>query len=572
MPALATMLRTFPGSVACVAGLSGLLNLLCLTGSFFMLEVYDRVIPSRSIPTLVGLCALAGVLYLFQGLMEILRARMLVRLAEAVDQRVAPPVFDAVTGGAVQGVPDGLLPLRDLDAVRTYLSGNGPAALCDLPWIPLYAGICYVFHPLIGAVAVGGVAVLVLLTLASDLTARAPSRSVTRLAGRRQMLAETGRRNAHALVAMGMQERHADAWLAANREYVRALRGMGDVSTAFATLSRIFRTALQSGVLAIGAWLVVEGNATGGVMIASSILVSRALAPAEQAIAAWKGQVAARQAWGRIRRFLERAAEVRRPMDLPVPERSFAATAVSVAVPGTDRLAAAYVTFTLKAGQAMGVIGPSASGKSSLVRALVGIWPCAKGNVRIDGATLSQWHPASLGRHVGFLPQECELLAGTVAQNIARFEEGADPARVVAAARCADIHDLILALPHGYDTEVGEGGCSLSSGQRQRVGLARALYGEPFLVVLDEPNSNLDSEGENALTHAILKVRARGGICIVVAHRPSALAAVDTVLVMDGGRVASLGPRDEVLRQVLKPVPVRDAAPVEPAFAMGSAR
>jgi ATP-binding cassette subfamily C protein len=309
---------------------------------------------------------------------------------------------------------------------------------------------------------------------------------------------------------------------------------------------------LQSAVLAMGAYLAINQEVTAGIIIASSILMSRALAPVELAIGNWKGFINARQAWRRLSDFLTAMPDEEPPMDLPAPRRGISVEGVSVMPPGDRRLTVLDATFALSAGQGLGVIGPSASGKSTLARALIGVWLPVRGKVRIDGAALEQWNPESLGRHIGYLPQDIELIDGTVAQNIARFDPDAPASEIIKAAQAASVHDLILRLPDGYETRIGEGGTALSAGQRQRIALARALYGDPFLVVLDEPNSNLDAQGEEALTGAILGVRQRGGIVIVVAHRQSALNGVDTVLVMGDGKMQAFGPKEEVLSKVLR--------------------
>ncbi|ACA17721.1 type I secretion system ATPase [Methylobacterium sp. 4-46] len=549
-----------------VALMSGLVNILYLTGSFFMLEIYDRVIPSRSVPTLVGLMTLALVLYVFQGMLETLRSRVLTRIAMSLDESLSDRVFDLMVRAPLKGAApsDGLLPMRDLDQLRGFLAGSGPGAFFDLPWMPIYLAICFLFHPLVGVAAVAGGAVLACVTLATDCLTRRSTKKAMAHASQRYALAEAGRRNAEVLAAMGMQERFATRWAVANHGYLVEQRRLADVTGGFGAGSKVFRAALQSGVLALGAWLVVNNLATGGIIIASSILVSRALAPVELGIANWKGFVQARQAWQRLGTAFERIPAVREPHGLPAPQQALSVESVSVAPPGTPRVVVQDVSLALEAGHGLGVIGPSASGKSSLVRAIVGVWSPLRGKVRLDGAALDQWTSAALGRHIGFLPQEVELFAGTIAENIARFEPQAAPEHVIAAARAAGVHELILRLPEGYDTPIGEGGAGLSAGQRQRVGLARALYRDPFLVVLDEPNANLDTEGENALTQAILGVRRRGGICVVVAHRPSALAAVDMVLMMTDGRAQAFGPKDEVLKRVLQPVAAPVQAPAQP--------
>ena len=539
-----------------VAGMSGLVNLLTLTGSFFMLEVYDRVIPSRSIPTLVGLCVLALTLFAAQAALEALRTRILARIGAALDAEVGARVFGLSVQVPLRGArpEDAGQPLRDLDQIRSFLSGSGPSALFDLPWLPAYVALCFLFHPLIGAVAIGGAVLLAGLTAVTDLATRRPTQLATTHAARRQAASEAARRNAEVIAAMGLQGAIGRRWQAAHDACTDAQQRNADIAGGLGAVSKATRMALQSGVLALGAWLVINNQASGGIIIAASILVARALAPAELAIANWKGFVAARQSWRRLVLALDRMPAAATPLALPAPRASLSVEAVSLMPPGSQRVVVHDASFRLAAGQALGVIGASASGKSSLVRALVRVWTPARGRVRLDGAALEQWSAEALGPHVGYLPQEAELFAGTVAENIARFQDGADAAAIVAAAEAAGAHEMILRLAQGYDTPLGDAGAGLSAGQRQRVGLARALYGAPFLVVLDEPNANLDAEGEAALTRAIHGVRLRGGICVVVAHRPSALAAVDHVLIMAEGRVQAFGPKDEVLKRALRPV------------------
>ncbi|MCJ2062141.1 type I secretion system permease/ATPase [Methylobacterium sp. J-088] len=554
---LSTVLRQSAGAFIGVAGISALANLLTLTGSFFMLEVYDRVIPSRSIPTLIGLCVLALVLYAAQSTLEALRARTLARIGAVLDAEIGPRVFSLSVQAPLRGAkPDQAgQPLRDLEQVRAFLAGSGPAALFDLPWLPVYVVVCFLFHPLIGVAAIGGAMLLTSLTLAAELATRSPARSATAHAGRRLALSEATRRNAETVAALGLESRLSRRWAAVNRDHAHAQQRASDIAGGLGAVSKACRMALQSGVLALGAYLVINNQASGGIIIAASILVARALAPAELAIANWRVFVAARQSWRRLAEALERHPPARVPLALPEAKLSLSVEGVHVVPPGASRATVHDVSFQLRAGQGMGVIGPSAAGKSSLVRALVRIWTPLHGRVRLDGADLGQWAPEHLGAQIGYLPQETELFAGTIAENISRFLPGAPAEAIVEAAQAAGAHDLILNLPQGYDTMLGESGAGLSAGQRQRIGLARALYGDPFLVVLDEPNANLDAEGENALTQAILRVRGRGGICVVVAHRPSALAAVDHVLMMHEGRVQAFGTKDEVLKRVLRPAP-----------------
>ena len=538
-----------------IAVVSGLINILYLTGSFYMLEVYDRVLPSRSIPTLIALSVLALTLFAFQGVLDVIRSRVLVRIAATLDERLSARVYDIVVQLPLRtkSQGDGLAPLRDLDQIRNFLVTTGPMALFDLPWMPFYLLICFLFHPWIGVAALIGALILTSLTLASEFMTRGPARSAATHVGTRNSLAEAGRRNAEVLQAMGMAPRMGKIWGEANTKYLTTQQQTSDIAGGLGAISKVLRFTLQSGVLGLGAYLVIQGQATAGIIIASSILVARALAPVELAIANWKGFVSARMSWRRLSDVLRGMETGFEPMTLPAPKGTIVVENVSAGPPGVQKIVIQDVSFGLKAGQGLGVIGPSASGKSSLARVIVGVWTPMRGKVRLDGAALDQWSFAELGPNIGYLPQDVELFAGTVAQNIARFESDAPSDAVIAASQAAGVHDMIVRLPEGYDTQIGESGAVLSAGQRQRVALARALYRDPFLVVLDEPNSNLDADGDKALAQAIMKVRSRGGIVVVVAHRPSALAGVDQVLAMVNGRVHAMGPRDEVLAKLFGP-------------------
>jgi PrtD family type I secretion system ABC transporter len=561
---LSSALRACHGAFLGIALISALLNVLYLTGSFFMLEIYDRVLPSRSVPTLLGLAALALGLYVFQGFFDLVRGRVLVRIGTWLDEALGPRVYELITDWPLKARPggDGLQPLRDLDQVRAFLAGLGPTALFDLPWMPVYLGICYLFHPMIGLTALAGALVLVTLTVLTDVLTRAPTRRAVTQVAARNSFAEASRRNAEVLHAMGMGARLAELWQQASATCLANQQRVADIGASLGAISKVLRLMLQSTVLGVGAYLVIEQEATAGIIIAGSILTARALAPVELAIAHWKGFVAARQSWKRFAQLSALMPKDEPRTALPAPRESLSVEAVCVVPPGLQRAVVQDASFSLHAGQALGVVGPSASGKSSLMRVIVGAWSPARGAVRLDGAAIEHWRCEALGRHLGYLPQDIELFAGTVAQNIARFEPDPDPEAIVAAAGAAGVHELILRLSDGYDTPIGEAGAYLSAGQRQRIALARALYRDPFLVVLDEPNSNLDAAGDEALLRAILGVRERGGMAIVVAHAMSALAAVDQLLVMAEGRVQVLGPKDQVLsllrgRKPVQAVPLR---------------
>lgn len=555
---LAEALSKCRGAFVSVGAFSALVNLLMLTGPLFMLQIYDRVLPSRSIPTLVGLAILMAALYSFQALLEAIRGRMLVRIGSHLDASLADRVYDSVVRLPLKmrGGADGLQPLRDLDHIRNFLSSGGPSALADLPWTPVYLAVCFLFHPLIGITAVIGGIVLSVITLCTEVFTRAPIKAAASHQSARNALLEASRRNAEVVRAMGMSPKLGARWGSANTDHLNSQRRASDVAGGLGSLSKAFRMLLQSAVLAVGAYLVIHQEASPGIIIAGAILVGRALAPIDLAIANWKSFISARQGWRRLSNLLAMLPTGKEPLPLPAPNHSMSVESVSAVPPGDRRLVLHDVSFELKAGNGLGVIGPSGSGKSSLARLLVGVWQPARGKVRVDGAALEQWSPELLGGHIGYLPQDVELFEGTITENIARFEPEPEAEKVIAAARAAGAHALILSLPQGYDTAIGEAGARLSAGQRQRIALARALYGDPFLVVLDEPNSNLDDEGDRALTSAIAGVRERGGIIVVIAHRPSGLAAVDQVLVLAQGQKVRIGPKEEVLRAVLRPAAV----------------
>ena len=548
------VLSACKGAFVTIGILTGLINMLMLTGSLFMLQVYDRVLPSRSVPTLLALGVMAIALFSFQGFLDMCRGRILVRIGSLLNERLSGRVYDALAKVPIrmQGRADGIQPVRDLDQIQSFLSGLGPTALFDLPWMPLYLGICFVFHPWIGITAMVGAAILVSLTLWTEILTRAPTKASAEANARRLGLAEATRRNAEVLQAMGMREHLALAWAGANANYRGASERNADVAGGLGAASRVLRMMLQSTVLAVGAYLAINQEATAGVIIASSILVSRALAPVELAIANWKGFVAARHSRQRLTELLRLMQQEPPATALPAPSRRLAVESLNIAPPAQQKIIVQDVSFTLVAGQGLGIIGPSASGKSSLARGLVGVWMPARGKVRLDGAALEQWSSERLGPHIGYLPQDIELFDGTVAQNIARFEPETNSEHVIAAAKAAGVHELIVTLQDGYDTRVGEGGVAISAGQRQRIALARALYRDPFLIVLDEPNSNLDAEGDDALTRAVLGARERGAIVIVIAHRPSALLGVELMLAMANGRMQAFGPKEEVLKKVLE--------------------
>lgn len=559
---LGATLRQFRGAFFGIGLFSALINLLALTGSIFMLQVYDRVLPSKSVPTLVGLILIVVGLCAFQAVLDLVRTRLLVRIGHSFDAALTKRVYTAVVKLPLKAPrgPEGLQPVRDLDVIRNFLTSSGPGALFDLPWIPFYLALCFAFHFYIGLTATVGALLIVGITVLTEVYSRSPIGDTARFGAARNAFAELSRRNSEVLHALGMTGRMGARWQEANEKYSGAQQRTTDVTGGLGSVAKVLRLLLQSMVLAVGAYLVIEQQATAGIIIAGSIISGRALAPADTAIANWKGFVAARQGWNRLGGLLKLLPDEDEVLQLPKPTEGLSVENVAVVPPSTKSTVVQGVSFELRAGEALGIIGPSASGKSSLVRAILGVWPAAFGTVRIDGAELDQWSRDALGRHLGYLPQEVSLCDGTVAENIARFEKGASPEAIIAAAKTAGVHDLILSLPRGYGTEIGEAGEVLSAGQRQRIGLARALFGDPFLVVLDEPNSNLDMEGDLALTKAIQAICARNGIVIVIAHRPSVLLAVDYILALQNGRPRAFGKREEMLAP-LSVIPSGPSAP-----------
>ncbi|HSI41076.1 MAG TPA: type I secretion system permease/ATPase [Xanthobacteraceae bacterium] len=565
-----------------VGAFTVLVNMLMLTGAFYMLQVYDRVIPSRSLATLVALSVLALSMFAVQGVLDALRGRLLVRLGAVIDERLAGTLFARqLRARATYGLlSEPASSLRDLEQVRAFLSSAGPCVLFDLPWIPLYVGLCFLLHPWLGVTALSGGLIIIALTIWGEWRTRQATREATQRAGERGQFIEQVRDAAEGLVALGMAERLGALFAAHNRAARGAQVSLATHAADHGALSRTFRMLLQSLMLGTGALLVIEGQASGGVMIAASILMSRALAPVELAVAHWRGLSAARDAWARLRPQIAGAVAETAPLALPLPKAELDIQNLAVAAPGGRTLLVQGISLRLVAGEAVGVIGPSGSGKSTLARAVANLWPLAGGHIRLDGARLDNWQPDRLGTAIGYLPQDVTLLDGTVAQNIARFTPGAPDQAVIAAATAAGVHDMILRLANGYDTRVGVGGAVLSTGQRQRVALARALYGDPFLVVLDEPNAHLDVEGEAALAGAINAARARGAVVMVIAHRLSALQAVTHLLAMQNGRVAGFGSRDEMMRKLMRPTAVPNQAapnqaasnPVVPAAVKGGAR
>ncbi|WP_210640146.1 type I secretion system permease/ATPase [Pseudomonas sp. Tri1] len=530
---------------------SGVINILALIGPLFMLEVYDRVIPSQSVPTLVALGLLALGVYALSGLLDVIRSRVMVRIASSLDLALSSKVFNVIAGASLKTpiTGDALKPAQELDQIRGFIGGPGLVAFFDLPWMPVYLAVCFYIHPLFGLLTVGLMSVLISLTVITDRQTRKLMQASADALNKRNHLGQQAHQNAEALMAMGMLANASNIWQKNHSAFITLQRRSIDIGGFYGGISKTLRQVVQSAALALGAWLVIKGDLSGGTMIAASIIVARTLAPAEQVIATWRSLLGAQIAWKKLLEVFSLFPDAQSKTELPIAHRSLRVESVFAAPPGTQRLTLQNINFMVAAGTAVGVVGPSASGKSSLARVLVNAWAPARGHVRLDGAPLDLLTEQARGTLIGYLPQSVGLFTGTVAQNIARLDPSAQDSAIVSAAQLAGVHELILQLPQGYETQVGEGGINLSAGQRQRVALARALFGDPFLVVLDEPNSNLDAEGEQALAKAILALKARGAIVVVIAHRTNILAVIDQVLILENGVQTAYGPRDVVLKR-----------------------
>ncbi len=539
-------------AVISTAVFSLIINLLMLTGPLFMLQVYDRVLTSGSVPTLLALVMLVCILYGLYGFLEFIRARVMMRVGRSLDENLRARVFDIVSLHALKGDPKvRLTPINDLLTLRQFLSGPGPFSFFDMPWAPIYLAVIFMLHPVLGLASTVAVILLAVLAIINNRLVREPAAEAQKAVSQAQVISEESLRNAELASVLGMTDNLRGRWIARQQEALDAQTQASDRGGAVSVTSRTLRLMFQSGILALGALLAIKQEISPGSMIAASIIMARALAPVEQAVAHWQAFAAFRNAWGRLSMLIRQAPEPAEPMPLPNPTGAVEAQGLTAFAPESDKPIIYNINFAVEPGTGLGIIGPTGAGKSTLARALVGAWPRIKGKVQLDGADIRQWNPVQLGRHVGYLPQEVELFEGSLAENISRFMPDAQPDGIVAAARQAAVHDMIVRLPEGYNTRVGAGGHRLSAGQLQRIGLARAMYGDPTLIILDEPNANLDAEGEAALVQAVLNARRRGATVILVAHRPSALAAIDMLLMMKDGQQVAFGTKDEVLSKVL---------------------
>ena len=525
-------------------------NLLYLVPALFMLQVFDRVLSTGSLETLQVLLAGTAVALLIMLLLDYLRASLQTVLGNLVEERLAPPVLDALVQRAARAPHDAPADgVRDVGAVKNLLASNGLTAVFDAPWAPLYLAVIWAFHPALGWGALLAVALMLALAWLNDRTSRAALEALQADGSRAGRYVESSLRNAELLQALGMTAALLARWQALQGKLAAAHTGAARGATVFGALTRSMRQAISILMLALGAWLVLTGQASPGVMIATTVLLGRAVAPVEQLVGSWRMLADARAAYRRLAVLAQGFDGGAAQQALPCPQGRIEVDNLSFRVPGLERPILFNLAFSLTAGESLAIIGPSAAGKSTLARLLVGVWRSPTGTVRLDGADVAYWPRQELGPWIGYVPQDVALFDATVAENIARLGP-AGSADVVAAAMRADAHEMILALPQGYDTEVGEQGSRLSPGQRQRVALARALFGKPRLVVLDEPNSNLDGAGEVALARAVSGLQNEGITTIIITHRPALIAHVDKILVLEGGRVKRFGPACEVMKEL----------------------
>lgn len=536
------------------------INLLGLTGPLYMMQVYDRVLSSRNVTTLMVLTLIIAFLYIVWAVLESLRSKVLVRAGVRFDEVASPPMFQAVqrmslmnpTAGSVQA-------LRDTDTVREFYTGQGLISMCDLPWVPIYIIVATMLHPYFGILAVVSCIFSGILAVANDRATRASLNEATRANITAHNKATTTFRNAEVLQAMGMVSRLQEKWRESHSGALGWQALASDRAGILMAATKFNRSFVQSLVLGLGAYLVIVGQLSPGVMIAASIIVGRCIQPVEMAIGNWKSVVNMRSAYDRVQSLLHSLPPLGERVRLPDPKGNLSVEGLVARAPGREQPVLRGVSFQVPAGQVLGVIGPSAAGKSSLARVLVGVWPALAGSVRLDGSDLSHWDPDQLGSNLGYLPQDVELFAGTIAENIARFRTG-DDELIIRAAQMAGVHEMIQNLPGGYNTQIGEGGQALSGGQRQRIGLARALYGMPAVIVLDEPNASLDAAGEQALMDAVRRLKEAKRTVILITHKTNSLALCDLILLMKDGAVQAFGPRDQVIQRLMKPHVVHSAA------------
>lgn len=539
---------------------SGVINLLMLVPSIYMMQVFDRVLTSRNETTLLMLTLILLGLYLLSSTLEWVRGQVMIKMSAGIDAQLGERVFGAAFERSLkEHSANPAQVLSDLTSIRQCVTGQGLIALFDAPWLPIYLIVAFLFHPWLGLFTVLGASILIALAVWNELATRNGLANANQLAVASASYVNSTLQNAEVIQAMGMLNVLRRRWFSLQQRIVSIQADVSGRSARISAMSRFVRMTWQSLSLGLGALLVLENQISAGVMIAVSVLLGRAMAPVEQLIGSWRQLGSAKSSYQRLSRLLDEYPKSPSRLALPAPTGAVSVDQLWVIPPGAQQAAVSGVTFALTKGEVLAVIGPSASGKSSLARAIVGIWSASRGSVRLDGAEVGQWSREALGPFLGYLPQDIELFDGSIAENIARFGE-VDASKVIDAARLAGIHEMVLRFPDGYDTPLGIGGLGLSGGQKQRIGLARALYGQPVLVVLDEPNSNLDEAGELALVKAISTLKATGSTVVLVTHRPNILGAVDKLLLLNGGAQKVFGPRDQVLKALLPPTGMPNAA------------
>ena len=553
-----------------IGAFSAVINLLMLVPSFYMLEVYDRVLSSRNEYTLLMLTLMMLGLYALTAVLEHIRSMVVIRIGGRLDSFLNNRVYTAAFEQNLKksGVNAGQA-LNDLTTIRQFVTGNGLFAFFDAPWFPIYMLVIFMFNFWVGVFALCSVAVLIVLAWVNELVSKKALTEANTIAVNSSNIATNNLRNAEVIEAMGMLPNLRARWFEMHKQFLSLQAEASQRAAAVSAVTKFVQISVQSLILGLGAVLVIEGSMTGGGMIAGSILLGRALSPVQMIIGVWKQWRGVMSSYERLTHLLISNPPRKPGMSLPAPRGDVSVEAITAAPPGSQNAVLKNVTFALNAGDTLGIIGPSGSGKSSLARLLVGVWPSAMGTVRIDGADVYRWNKDELGPSMGYLPQDIELFAGTISENIARFGD-VDPEKVIKAAQMAGVHDMILHFPQGYDTPIGDAGSGLSGGQKQRLGLARALYGDPSIVVLDEPNSNLDDAGEAALTRAIMAMRKAGSTVVIISHRPSILQTTNKLLLMRDGMVQAFGPTDQVLKalaQAQAPQGAQAAAPPAPPTA-----
>lgn len=548
---LQVALKACKGSFLSVGFFSLFVNALMLAPTFYMIQVSGRVVPSSSTSTLIMLTLILTIMMLTLGSLEWVRSRIMVRISNRLDALLSRDIYRASFKKALStgGMDASAQSLNDLTSLRQFLTGNGLFAFFDAPWLPIYTAVMFLFHPWFGWMTVGAAVVLVVLAFLNHRYTGKALTEANQQSVRATLQTTKNLRNAEVIESMGMLDTLMTRWAVYQRRVLVLQSQASDKGGIITSISKTFRTWAQSIMLALGAYLVITHEINPGLLMAGSLLLGRALSPIDQMIGSWKGFVAARVQYGRLNDTLEKLNAEPQRMALPDPEGHIQVENLVIAPPGAKAAVIRNMSFVTPAGSIVGIVGPSAAGKSTLARALLGIWPPQHGTVRLDGADIAAWDKQKLGPHLGYLPQDIELFEGTISDNVARFGK-VDPEKVVLAARVAGVHEMILQLPDGYDTVIGSEGINLSGGQRQRIGLARAIYGSPRLIVLDEPNSNLDDVGEKALAVALQKIKETGATVFIISHRPSILSRLDRIMVMNAGTITMYGARDHVIAEL----------------------